>query len=170
MASRSSVDARQFRYALSRFASGVTVVTARGEDGDQGMTASAFCSVSLDPPLVLVCVAKGGRTHEVLMRADGFVINILAEDQVDVSNAFAGLGPPGSDPWSTVRFTRGAVSRAAVIDGVAAWLDCTIHAVHDGGDHSIFIGEVRDLAVDESDRARPLIHWAGAYRKLDGSR
>ncbi len=159
-------DAQSFKAGLGRFASGVTVVTTSGQQGDHGMTASAFTSLSIDPPLVLVCVKKGNTTHELLENASGFGINILAEDQVSVSNRFAGWGfPPDQDKWADLSITRGEVSGAPLIGGALANLDCTKWAAHDGGDHTIFVGQVEGV-VAEGDREglAPLLYFAGKYR------
>jgi len=159
-------DAQSFKAGLGRFASGVTVVTVAGEAGDHGMTASAFCSLSIDPPLVLVCVKKGNTTHGLLEKADGFAINILAEDQVSVSNRFAGWGfPPDQDKWADLTITRGAASGAALIGGALAQLDCTKWAAQDGGDHTIYIGQVENVVAEgERDTLAPLLYCAGKYR------
>ncbi len=169
-----------FKAALGRFASGVTVVTLRdpdaGPDGDaghHGMTASAFCSLSLDPPLVLVCVGNRGDTHARLLRADGFAINILNDAQVDVSNRFAGWGSPGGSPWDGLSFQLGAVSGARLIDGSLATLDCKRWNRLDGGDHSIFIGEVHattlrgeTLRDEAQSELSPLLYFSGRYRTV----
>jgi flavin reductase (DIM6/NTAB) family NADH-FMN oxidoreductase RutF len=161
-----AADAQSFKAGLGRFASGVTVVTVAGEAGDHGMTASAFTSLSLEPPLVLVCVKKGNTTHGLLETADSFAINILAHDQVSVSNRFAGWGfPPDQDKWADLSITRGAVSGAPLIGGALAQLDCTKWAAQDGGDHTIFVGQVESVVAD-GDRAalQPLLYFAGKYR------
>jgi flavin reductase (DIM6/NTAB) family NADH-FMN oxidoreductase RutF len=159
-------DAQSFKAALGRFASGVTVVTVRGADGDHGMTASAFTSLSLDPPLVLVCVKKGNFTHGLLAEADGFAINILAEDQVSVSNRFAGWGfPPEQDKWEDLSITRASASGAALIGGCLGNLDCTKWSSMDGGDHTIFVGQVENVVVEgDRDDLKALLYFAGKYR------
>ncbi len=161
------VDAATFKRGLAHWASGVSVVTLRGPGGDHGMTASAVCSVSLDPPLVLVCVKKGNRTHGLLKDAGGFCINILAEGQADLSNRFAGWGwPEGRDRFEDLECGRAQASGAAILPGVLAALDCTLHAVHDGGDHDIFLGEVQAVHGAEAEGPRPLLYFHGAYRGL----
>jgi len=161
-----SADAQDFKSALGRFASGVTVITVAGQDGDHGMTASAFCSVSLEPPLILVCVKKGNTTHGLLTAAKGFGVNLLSADQVSISNRFAGWGfPEDQDKWADLEISRGATSGAALIGGAMAWLDCTSFAAHDAGDHTIFVGLVEAAeSFGERDDLAPLLYFAGKYR------
>lgn len=160
-------DANDFKAALGRFASGVTVITLAGEE-DHGMTASAFCSLSLDPPLVMVCVKNGNATHEKLLKAAGFGVNILGADHKDLSNRFAGWGfPADQDKWADLTITRGPSSGAPLIEGAMAHLDCTMYGTREGGDHTIFIGQVENAAgFGERDSLEPLIYFAGAYRGI----
>ena len=160
-----AVDAQDFKAALGRFCSGVTVITVAGPEGDHGMTASAFSSLSLDPPLILVCVRKGSHTHELLTAGSGFGVNILGKDQVSVSNRFAGWWEEGKSKWDDLEITRAQVSGAALIGGALAWLDCSKHAELDGGDHTIFVGEVQNAqSFGERDSLEPLLYFAGKYR------
>jgi flavin reductase (DIM6/NTAB) family NADH-FMN oxidoreductase RutF len=151
-----------FKAALGRFPAGVTVITVAGAEGDHGMTASAFCSLSLDPPLILVCVHKGNRTHALLEAADGFAVNILAQDQMDLSNRFAGWGPQPEDRFEGLGDTRGPVSGARYLPGAITSLDCTKYGTRDGGDHTIFLGQVEGTVLrgDDAD-LRPLIYFKG---------
>lgn len=160
------VDAGEFRNALARFASGVTVVTARTPDGgDRGMTASAFCSLSLDPPLILVCVRKGNAMDGVLQGAAGFAVNLLGQDQVDLSNRFAGYGAQPADRVDDLQPAAGPYSGAAWLPGAIARLDCALHQVLDGGDHHIYLGRVEAVdAPGAREDQRPLLYFAGAYR------
>ncbi len=163
------VDAATFKASLGRFASGVTVVTVRDSDGsDHGMTASAFTSLSLEPPLILVCVKKGNATHRRLSAAGGFAVNVLAESQVSVSDRFAGWWPEGQSKWADLTVDRAPVSRAAWIGGALANLDCTRHAMHDGGDHTIFVGQVQHARLVDvpAGGPRPLLYFHGAYRSV----
>lgn len=158
---RSAVDPTTFRHLLGAFASGVTVVTTRDADGHPaGMTASAFCSVSLDPPLVLVCVGYASGFHEVLRAIPRFAVNVLAEDQAALSERFAA-------DWSS-RFTGVALMHAEGTDlprlgGTAAYLECETVEVFPGGDHAIFVARV--LGGETTDRP-PLLHHQGVYRHL----
>lgn len=155
---------------MSRFASGVTVLTVATPEGDHGMTASAFTSLSLDPPLVLVCVKKSNLTHGHVEARGAFAINLLSADQVSVSNRFAGWWEAGRSKWSDLELGRGPVSGAAIIGGCLASLDCTLHHRADGGDHSIFIGAVQSVALLARDKAalEPLLYFAGGYRSAGG--
>jgi len=159
-----------FKAALGRFASGVTVVTLGGEE-DHGMTASAFCSLSLDPPLVLVCVKNGNTTHGKLLEAKGFGVNILGADQKDLSNRFAGWGfPPDQDKWADLDIGRGAVSGAPLLPGALAHLDCSLYGTRDGGDHTIFIGQVENAeSFGDRDSLNALLYFAGGYRSVGDS-
>lgn len=159
-------SADDFKAALGRFASGVTVVTVADSDGDHGMTASAFTSLSLDPPLVLVCVTKGNATHDKLSAASGFGVNILGREQVSVSNRFAGWWKEGVSKWADLEVSRGDASGAALIGGSLACLDCTSWSTADGGDHTIFIGKVEGIALAPGDRGDqdPLLYFCGGYR------
>lgn len=161
---------------MGRFGSGVTVVTVRGDGGrDFGMTASAFSSLSLDPPLVLVAVGKRSRMHERLARAMGFGVNVLSEHQEDLSNRFAGglihagawtVWPEGRDKFAGISFSRGETSGAALFEGCLVGLDCAVHSRFDGGDHTIFVGRVAAIRLSADAALRPLVYYASRYRAL----
>lgn len=156
------VDPIEFRNALSCFASGVTVVTSAADSrGPVGVTVSAFCSLSLDPPLVLVCLDNrtGCITHFTNPEA-GFSINVLAADQGSLSDDFA--GPQSFDLHGHGHVT--GVTGAPQLEGVVAALACRIHAVHDGGDHRIVVGRVEDVRVDRT--KAPLVYFQSSYRGL----
>ena len=161
-----AVNADTFKESLGRFASGVTVVTVSDSDGDHGMTASAFSSVSLSPPLVMVCVGNGKLTHDRIRAAGAFSVNILSDEQVSASNRFAGWWPDGKSKWSDLVLGRAPVSRAAWIGGSLANLDCTVHAAHEAGDHTIFVGLVQHARLPDVPVSglRPLLHFHGSYR------
>jgi flavin reductase len=153
-----------FRAAVGAFATGVTVVTTRGEEHAYGMTANAFSSVSLDPPLVLVCVISPseGATH--ISRNGVFAVNILAAEQEPLSRYFASRDRPrGRDAFREVDHRTGA-SGSPILEGAAAFLDCRVHADHEAGDHRIFIGEVLELEI--GGQGRPLVFHGGSYRML----
>lgn len=134
------IDARALRDAFGAFLTGVTVVTTIDDAGlPIGFTANSFASVSLDPPLLLVCLAKTSRNYDTLTKAPGFAVNILAEGQKDVSNTFA---RPVEDRFASVTWQRGPFG-APVFADVAAWFDCAMHDVVDAGDHVILIGRVK---------------------------
>ncbi|MBW3563765.1 MAG: flavin reductase family protein [Acidobacteria bacterium] len=151
----------EFREGLSRFASGVTVVTTLDADGlPHGLTVSAFCSLSLEPPLVLICIEKGIRSHQALSRASRFVVNILSSEQLDVSSRFAS---PLEDRFEGVEW-RAGTGGVPVIEGTLANLECTIHSNFEGGDHTIFVGRVESLSVSDG---APLLYFKSTYRELD---
>lgn len=151
------VSSQDFRAALSRFASGVTIITAVQGGERRGMTASAFVSVSLDPPLILVSVDKRAAMHAVLEGSEAFAVNILSESQQLLSDHFAGRSDPGLRiPWQEL-------GSLPVLGGAAAQLACTKYQTYDGGDHTLFVGEVQ--ATRLTDKA-PLAHYGGKYRGL----
>lgn len=156
---------KEFRSALGSFATGVTVITTAGPDGHSyGMTVNAFSSVSLDPPLVLVCVISGNAGSEQIERNRCFAVNILAVDQEPLSGYFASRDRPrGRDAFRDVEHTVGD-SGAPLIDGVVAHLDCRLAESYTVGDHEVFIGEVIALQVNPD--AEPLLFHGGSYRLL----
>ena len=152
-----ALDPRGLRRALGAFLTGVTVVTTLDAAGTpRGFTAKSFTSVSLDPPLVLVCLAKAASACEVFSNAGRYAVNILATDQRRVSDAFAARAADrfAGVPW------RPEATGAPVIEGVAAWLDCTLHEVVDAGDHVVLIGRVQ--AFGEAGHG-PLGYCRGSY-------
>ena len=155
---------KDFRAALGTFATGVTVITTRGEDHVYGMTANAFTSVSLDPPLVLVCAKSGAEGSEHIDRNCVFAVNILAAEQEPLSRYFSSKDRPrGRDSFRDVPHRIG-VSGSPVLDGVAGFLDCRLHSSHSVGDHVILVGEVLALEVDSG--IEPLLFFGGQYRFL----
>jgi flavin reductase (DIM6/NTAB) family NADH-FMN oxidoreductase RutF len=155
---------RDFRNAVGIFATGVNVITTRGEDHAYGMTANAFSSVSLDPPLILVCVGLGADGRETIERNGVFAVNILSAEQEPISRYFASKDRPrGRDAFRDVPHTQ-AVTGSPIIDGVCGYLDCTVHASHEAGDHVIFIGEV--LALESDVEVPPLCFHGGGYGLL----
>lgn len=164
-----SVTPDEFRSALRRFASGVTVITTRSDAGDHGMTASAFTSLSLSPPRVLVCVAKTAAMHGYLEGAGCFAVNVLGEDQRPVSDRFASR-MSDADRFAGLELDRAPVHGTAWIAASQCWLDCSVVAAHDGGDHTIFVGEVEASRVNEAlDPAAALLYHAGRYRRVGES-
>ncbi|WP_082482797.1 alpha/beta fold hydrolase [Methylobacterium sp. Leaf123] len=148
---------RRFRNALGTFATGVTVVTTLQENGEpRGFTANSFSSVSLDPPLISICIARTASSHPVFKAAPRFAVNILAQDQRDVSGVFASKRP---DKFDQVDWFSGATG-SPVLENCAAWFDCRLHQVVAAGDHDILIGEVVDF---EGSHRMPLGYCRGAY-------
>lgn len=153
----------EFRRALSQFASGVTIVTTRDGAGQPlGLTVSAFCSVSLEPPLVLVCVDKMSSSHSGFLESRAFVVNILAEDQEALSRRFATKDPK---KFEGVAYREG-IAGIPVLGGALANLECRLVHAYEGGDHTIFVGEVERTEVRD---ARPLLYFRGQYVHLADS-
>lgn len=155
------IDHDAFRAVLGRFASGVTVVTSIDEEGnDQGMTVSAFCSLSLDPPLVLICVDHSAAMYDSLAAAETFIVNILSERQEPLARRFSG---PDPNRFDGIGYSRG-LSGIAILDDVLGYLECKRIAAHAGGDHCIYIGEVENASSSEG---RPLLYYRGGYAQLE---
>lgn len=155
-----AVDKNEFRRLLARFAAGVTVVTTKGADGKPyGLTATAFTSVSLIPPLVMVCIGKDSESYPHFTAHGVFAVNFLRHSQEDLSQHFA---TKGGDKFSSVRWTAHATG-APIIENVLGWVDCRIVASHDAGDHTIHVGEVE---IGDAHDDAPLIHYAGKYAFL----
>lgn len=161
----SSVDQTAFRGALGRFASGVTVVTTLLDGIDHAMTASAFTSVSMEPPLVLICSHKTSRFHEAVLQTETWGVSILAEEGELASAWFAHRGRPLEDQLADFPYTRGA-SGVALMSDALAWLECTTTAVHDGGDHAIIVGVVTAAAVRD-DIDDPLLYYRSHYGTIN---
>ena len=155
--------ARRFRDVLGRFASGVTVVTAVSGGQPVGMTCQSFSSVSLDPPLVLFVPARTSRAWPLIQRAGRFCVNFLAADQADLSNTMASRGV---DKFAGIPWEPSPATGSPVLKGSLGHVDCTIHAVHEAGDHYVVIGRVVDLAGASDDE--PLLFFQGQYRTTDG--
>ena len=169
------VEQAAFRRATGQFASGIVVVTtATGH----AMTVSAFASVSLDPPLVLFCAEKIARFHDAVLEAGSWAVSILAEDDEKTARWLAARGRPLDGQLDGLAHHPGPATGAPVLDGALAVLECRTEAVHDGGDHSIIVGRVTAVSgpggPNSPDEPRdaplpgPLVHHAGAYRRLGG--
>jgi flavin reductase (DIM6/NTAB) family NADH-FMN oxidoreductase RutF len=159
-------SARDFRSTVGTFATGVTVVTTMGAEHGYGMTANAFSSVSLDPPLVLVCVIYPSEGANHIQTNECFAINVLHAEQEPISRYFASRDRPrGQDAFTEVSHRVGA-SGSPILDGAVGYLDCRLHATHEAGDHLIFIGEVLELGYDPE--GAPLVFHGGGYKAVGG--
>jgi flavin reductase (DIM6/NTAB) family NADH-FMN oxidoreductase RutF len=155
------IDPDTFRAALGRFACGVTIVTTRDEgDRDHGMTVSAFCSLSLDPPLVLACIGHDASMHAVILHADRFGVSILAVGQEPLARRFA---DQRSDRFDGIGYSRGQLG-VALIDDALAHLECTIADRQAAGDHTIVVGQVESATCYQG---RPLAYYRGGYTQLE---
>jgi len=152
-----------FRRVLSHFASGVTILTTTDGDGrPAGLTASAFCSVSLDPPLILVCVDHKSQSYPALRDSGRFAVNVLTSDQEAASRRFASTR---LDKFDEVTYTVGDLG-VPLIDGALAQLECATVSAYVEGDHTIFVGRVESARVGSGG---PLLYFRGRYERLPGS-
>lgn len=157
-----SLDSAEFRRIMGHLATGVTVVTTRDPDNGRacGLTANAVTSVSLNPALVLACVERGADTHGCIQRAGVFAINVLREQDERVSRRFS--------TWEVDAKFEGVafheeVTGAPVLDEALAWVDCKVFAAYDGGDHTIYVGEVQ---AGDAGMGSPLLHYRGGYGRF----
>lgn len=160
------IEPLQFRLIMRRFATGVTVVTTRDGDSVHGMTANAFTSVSLTPPLALVCVQKDTKTHDWISRTGIFAVNILCVAQRGLAERFAHQVPLPAEPFGDIRY-HSAVTGAPVFDDAIAFLDCKVVASPDAGDHTIYVGEVLAAGFGRALDAPPLLWLDGKYQSID---
>ncbi|HYI12938.1 MAG TPA: flavin reductase family protein [Thermoanaerobaculia bacterium] len=154
------IDDASFKLAMSHFASGVTVVTTEHEGEPYGMTVASFASLSLHPPLVLVCLEKTARTHDAVTAAGVFGVSILALMQEEISGRFASRKI--EDKFTGIAVRRGELG-VPLIEGAICTLECRVHATLPGGDHTIVVGEVVDSATGDAD---PLVYFRSGYRDL----
>ncbi len=159
-----AIDAAEFRKVLGQFATGVTLVTTAQDGAAQAMTVNSFSSVSLSPPLVLFCADKRARTNAAVAASGAFAVNILRDDQRDISDLFAGKGTD-AERQAVLAGGRRVETGSPVLGGVLAWLDCKVVAAHDAGDHVIYVGEA--LAAGSGDVGAPLLYYRGTYQALD---
>ena len=160
------IDASRFCKIMSRFATGVTVVTTRSGQDIHGLTCNAFCSISLNPCTVMVSVAKDARSWPLIDESRLFAVNMLSEHQSFISDRFAGRHRDKDDnrfegiEWTT------AVTGAPILDGTQGYLDCRVTRAYDGGTHTLFLGEVVALNLDDS--RPPLVFYGSRYMGIDG--
>lgn len=155
-----AIEKNELRRVLGHFATGVTVVTTHGGDGRYfGLTANAFSSVSLVPPLILICVDKKAESYPAFEQSKVFTVNILSADQEDLSRRFA---VSGGDKFEGVSYRTGA-NGAPILVGVLAYAECKLVAAYEGGDHMIYLGEVQETGAVEG---KPLLFYRGGYRSI----
>lgn len=154
-----AIDAGGFKKAMSRWASGVTVVTAEHNGVRHGMTVSSFASVSLDPPLVLICIGKAAPTHDIIRKGERFVVNVLGDTQEAISIRFA---TKHDDRFEGVAVRTGQLG-VPIIEGCVAAIECRLHETLPGGDHTIYVGEVVNADIAEGS---PLIYFQGGHRRM----
>lgn len=154
-------QSRELRNALGCFATGICIITTRTVSGLAGLTANSFASVSLDPPLVLFSLDKASDTFSLFQAATHFCINVLQENERDLSARMARKGRKGLEGFPSAQDGAGG---APVLDGALAHFECAVHARHDGGDHVIYVGRVLHFA--HARHGHPLIYYRGHYRTL----
>ncbi|HLV35105.1 MAG TPA: flavin reductase family protein [Spirillospora sp.] len=161
-----SVDSEAMRRTMRLWSCGVTVVTTADDQSRQGMTASSFTSISLEPPLVLVCLHKQAGTTQLIQKTGIYAASILSADQENISAQFAGYTqlPENADRFYNVE-TFTAKTGAPILKDCIAWLDCHVYGIHDGGTHLIFVGEVVATGRRD-DPVEPLVYHNRAYRRF----
>jgi flavin reductase (DIM6/NTAB) family NADH-FMN oxidoreductase RutF len=156
------------RDVLGRFATGVTVISA-GRGTPTGMTANSFTSVSLDPPLVLVCVNRRSAIHQAVMDNGSFTVSVLSAGQEHVARYFADHGRPrGEDEFADIGWWPAPRTGTPVLNGALSWLECELASAHEGGDHSIFVGSV--IASGNGPDSGALLFFGGGFHRPDLSR
>jgi flavin reductase (DIM6/NTAB) family NADH-FMN oxidoreductase RutF len=153
-----AIDPMDYRKTLGSYPTGVVIITGAAEEGPVGLAIGSFASVSLDPPLVGFLPDKGSSSWPKIQATGSFCVNILAEDQLGVCKAFASKG---GDKYASVTW-RTAATGSPVIDGVAAWIDCTVERVDEAGDHWFVLGRVQEMKV-EREECGPLLFFRGTY-------
>lgn len=151
----------EYKDALRKFANGITVVTVASDGNVHGMTVSSFASLSLDPPLVVVCLEKGSRTRAMVRAGMAFSVNVLGANQEHIAQAFASVGQKTFDRFPHHTGRKGA----PLFDDAIAWIECDVQDIVDGGDHDIIIGEVVECIGRDG---APLIYFDRDYRTLEG--
>lgn len=159
-----TINPSRFRRVLSHYPTGVVVITSIDADGaPAGMAVGTFTSVSLSPPLVAFLPDRTSTSFPKIRQAGQFCVNVLSHAQQPVCHAMAARG---TDKFATIDWTPAPITRSPVIDGVLAWIDCTIEATHEAGDHYIVIGRVVDLEVPRPGFEEPLVFFHGGYSGL----
>jgi flavin reductase (DIM6/NTAB) family NADH-FMN oxidoreductase RutF len=154
------IEKNELRRVMGHFATGVTVITTFSKEGKlHGLTANAVSSLSLVPPLMLICVDKKADSYASFEESGVFTVNVLSDDQEDLSRRFA---VSGGEKFEGVAYHRGG-NGAPILNGSLAHLECKLTATYDGGDHTIYIGEIEEAQTRE---AKPLLFFRGGYREL----
>lgn len=150
-----------FRHCMGNFASGIAIATT-SSDKYYGITVNSFSSLSLEPPLILFCLDKSSGCHNAFINSENFAVSFLEESQKNISQTFA---QPGEKNWDSVDYFYSPNKKQPVINNCLSYMECELHRVYDGGDHSIIIGEVIHLELISKD-ALPLVYFKGKYSKL----
>lgn len=155
-----TLDSKEQRRILGKFATGVTVASTKIGDETWGMTANAVTSLSLDPPLVILCIQKEGQSRSKFEEGGCFALNILSAEQQEISDRFAFKGPKDFSDLETTTAETGA----PILKDAIGWVDCKLKEILPGGDHDIFIGEI--VAGGAVEAGSPLLYFSGKYAKL----
>lgn len=155
------VDPATFTRALSHFVTGLTIVTGVTPVGPVGMTCQAFCSVSLEPPLVLFCARNGSTTGQVIGELGAYSVNLLGKDQQWIAERMATIDVNG-DRFKGIDWQPSDLTGCPVLAGAIAHIDCEVRDVHPAGDHSVYVGQVIGAVASEAD-VRPLTYYRGTY-------
>lgn len=154
----------EFRHCMGNFATGVVVVTTSSADGaNHGVTISSFASLSLNPPLIMFGLDKQAHIHHHFIESQKFIVNILSENQQDISQNFA---HPSSVDWLSIEYDESEITKSPILKGANAFIECDLHKTLDGGDHTIMVGKVVNLKT-LSDNP-PLVYYKGQYNNLNG--
>ncbi len=157
------INSDLFRQVMRQFATGITIVTTRAGEEIHGLTANSFCSVSLEPPLVLVCVDKSAHSHDLIAAGRNFAVNILKASQEELARRFAANNLAAHERFAGIQFRTEATGAPILLESLG-WFDCRLFATYPGGDHTIYIGEVLALGRNQDDD--PLLYFQSGYRKL----
>lgn len=155
------VSKEQFKQTMSNWASGITIITTCREEGLLAMTASSFTSLSIEPPLILVAVSKNTRTYKQIIKQKAFGVMILALGQEEISNCGAGFRGEEGNFLTGIPYHK-EITGAPILDQCLAWMDCSLYATHDAGDHTIFIGKLEAVG---SQSGEPLLWYGRGYCK-----
>lgn len=161
-----SIDPQDFKNAMSRWCSGVTVVTTTDKNNIwKGITASAFSSVSLNPPLVLVCITSKLYTHQAIHDGKSFAVNLLGTQHLEWGKIFAGMVEGVEDRFAGIECKTAQTGSPIFVDTLA-WLDCELHHAYEGGDHTIFVGEVV-ASGSSANESQPLLYYNRQWGQFD---
>lgn len=153
----------ELREIMSRFATGVTVVTFCVQQENHGLTVNAFTSVSLDPPLILVCIQKEGTSHDLISKADSFAVNILSEDQMHLASRFADPALDSAARFKNLKY-KFSPNAHPVFENILGFIDCQTVNTFEGGDHTIFLARVEHAEIGDTDK--PLLFFNGQYYRF----
>ena len=164
MNANNDVSPRRMRDIMGNFCSGIVIITANTETGPIGFTCQSFTSLSLDPPLITFNPARSSTSWPKIRETASFCVNILDSGQQELSRTFA---KSGADKFANLEYHNTEMGNP-VLEDALAWVDCTLYAEHDGGDHTIVVGKVEEMYAQEA--AKPLVFFRGGYTSLECSR